>query len=166
MAYEHDMPAAARRLLVAGDRLMADRPEQREVAGYLFGLAAECAVKAIATGIPSLSSDASDRSEFVERWRSLADEYGPLLRPRTAEIVEQPEQFHDPSWDEAQPDEAVLPQETSLHQPLVVLRDDRYERFDPLRRRDLLGEEIYRATFGSLVQRVEEAVAASREDTA
>ena len=57
MADEHDMPAAARRLLVAGDRLMADRPEQREVAGYLFGLAAECAVKAIATGIPSLRQD-------------------------------------------------------------------------------------------------------------
>lgn len=57
MSYEHDMPAAARRLLVAGDHLMEGRPEQREVAGYLFGLAAECAVKAIATAIPSLRQD-------------------------------------------------------------------------------------------------------------
>lgn len=112
------------------------------------------------------SSDASDRSDFVERWRSLVDEYGPMLRPPTTEIVQQPERFHDPSWDEEQLDEVVLPQETSLHQPLLVLRDDRYEGFDPLRRRDLLGEEIYRATFGSLVQRVEAAVAAFREDTA
>lgn len=112
------------------------------------------------------SSDAGERREFVERWRSLVDEYGPLLRPATAEIVEQPERFHDPSWDEEQPDEAVLPQETPLHHPIAVLRDDRYERFDPLRRRDLLGEEVYRATFGSLVQRIEEAVAASREEPA
>jgi hypothetical protein len=54
MAHQPDMPAAARRLLVAGDRLMTAQPE---VAGYLFGLAAECAVKAIATGIPSLRQD-------------------------------------------------------------------------------------------------------------
>lgn len=112
------------------------------------------------------SSDASDRSDFVERWRSLADEYGPRLRPATDEVVEQPERFHDPSWDEEQPDDVVLPQETSLHQPIAVLRDDRYERFDPLRRRDLLGEGIYRATFGQLVQRLEEAVAAFREEEA
>lgn len=112
------------------------------------------------------SSDADDRSDFVERWRSLANEYGPMKRPVTAEIVEQPERFHDPSWDEEQSDDAVLPQETSLHQPIAVLRDARYERFDPLRRRDLLSEEIYRATFGSLVQRIEEAVAAFREATA
>lgn len=54
MTYQPDMPAAAHRLLAAGDKLAKAQPD---VAAYLFGLAAECAVKAMATGIPSVRRD-------------------------------------------------------------------------------------------------------------
>jgi hypothetical protein len=44
MSFNPDMPAAARRHLEAADEL----PDQRyDVAGYLYGIAAECAIKAI-----------------------------------------------------------------------------------------------------------------------
>jgi hypothetical protein len=46
MAYSQDLPAAARRHLMAAESL--ERPGgRRDVAGYLYGLAAECAIKAL-----------------------------------------------------------------------------------------------------------------------
>lgn len=45
MAFATDMPAAARRHLQAADTLAAGH--RRDVAGYLYGIAAECAVKAM-----------------------------------------------------------------------------------------------------------------------
>lgn len=44
MTYTPDLPAAARRHLEAADALEHKR---RDVAGYLYGIAAECAVKAM-----------------------------------------------------------------------------------------------------------------------
>lgn len=44
MAYSIDMPAAARRNFLAAEALLSVR---FDVAGYLYGLAAECAVKAM-----------------------------------------------------------------------------------------------------------------------
>ncbi len=48
MAYGSDLPSAARRHLHAAEVL--DENKRRDVAGYLYGIAAECAVKAIAIG--------------------------------------------------------------------------------------------------------------------
>jgi len=45
MAYAPDMRAAARRHLEAADIL--DPTNRRDVAGYLYGIAAECGVKAL-----------------------------------------------------------------------------------------------------------------------
>ena len=45
MPYAIDMPTAARRHLLAGDRLYVT--DRKDVAGYLYGLAAECALKAL-----------------------------------------------------------------------------------------------------------------------
>ena len=45
MAYTPDMPAAARRHLEAANALV-DGP-RHDVAGYLYGIAAECAIKAL-----------------------------------------------------------------------------------------------------------------------
>jgi len=111
------------------------------------------------------SADAGARDEFVQRWRGLVDAHGPVRRSASAEPLLLAERFHDPAWDEDQSDEAVLPEESSLHQPIAVLRDDRYEGFDPLARRDLLGETLYRSTFGALIERVEGAVDGPRGDT-
>jgi hypothetical protein len=43
MAFTHSLPDAARRHLQAADEL--ERGHRRDVAGYLYGIAAECAVK-------------------------------------------------------------------------------------------------------------------------
>lgn len=104
------------------------------------------------------SADAGARDEFVQRWRSLVDAHGPLRRNETEAPLLLAERFHDPRWDEDQPDEAVLPEESSLHRPIAVLKDDHYEGFDPFARRDLLGEALYRSTFGALIERVEGTV--------
>lgn len=50
MAYNIDMIGAARRHLDAADKLARDCRE--DVAGYLYGIAAECAVKAMAQKLP------------------------------------------------------------------------------------------------------------------
>lgn len=44
MAFTVDLPASARRHLEAGNVLL---DHKRDVAGYLFGIAAECAIKAM-----------------------------------------------------------------------------------------------------------------------
>jgi len=44
-SYARDMGAAARRHLEAGEYLLERNPPRGDVAGYLFGLAAECALK-------------------------------------------------------------------------------------------------------------------------
>jgi hypothetical protein len=55
MSYSADLPAAARRQLEAAQKLAEDG--QRHVAAYLFGLAAECALKAMAQSIPEARRD-------------------------------------------------------------------------------------------------------------
>lgn len=66
MAYEHDMPAAAHRHLDAGKKLKLAENARRDVAGYLFGLAAECAVKAMAERFPELRRDDVFYAHFPE----------------------------------------------------------------------------------------------------
>ena len=46
MTFAVDLPAAARRHLLAADSLAGGGP-RRDVAGYLYGIAAECAIKAM-----------------------------------------------------------------------------------------------------------------------
>lgn len=69
----HDLPAAARRHLRSADQLVV-AAEQAQ-AGYLLGLAAECAVKAIATTVPSLRRDEVSYAHFPELRRHVLD-YG------------------------------------------------------------------------------------------
>jgi hypothetical protein len=54
MAFDPDLPAAARRTLIAAHRLSEDC---RGVAGYLYGIAAECAVKALALELGQRDQD-------------------------------------------------------------------------------------------------------------
>ena len=54
MAYTINMTASARRLLTAALEL---QERNEAVAGYLFGLATECAIKAMAQSIQSLRDD-------------------------------------------------------------------------------------------------------------
>ncbi len=72
MAYTPDLPAAARRHLQAADVL--DREgSRRDVAGYLYGLAAECACKAMMqeAGMQSRNSDNRREDPFYAHFPEL-----------------------------------------------------------------------------------------------
>jgi hypothetical protein len=70
MAYSVDMPAAARRHLMAAELLMAPKG-RKDVAGYLFGIAAECAIKAMMSeaGLHRASDNRED--PFYEHFPNL-----------------------------------------------------------------------------------------------
>lgn len=52
MGFTHKFPEAARRHLQAADTLFADPGHRRDVAGYLYGIAAECAIKQMVIALP------------------------------------------------------------------------------------------------------------------
>lgn len=79
MAYVVDMPAAARRLLEAARKLNSEG--KRDVAAYLFGLAAECALKAVAQNIPEARRDEVLYAHFPELRALLRD----VLKGRRAQ---------------------------------------------------------------------------------
>jgi hypothetical protein len=78
MAYTVDMPAAARRLLESARTLLDGRPD---VAAYLFGLAAECALKQVAQTLPEARSRAVLYAHFPELRSLLRD----VLKGRRAQ---------------------------------------------------------------------------------
>lgn len=61
MTYTPDMPAAAHRHLEAAD-LLAVSATRADVAGYLYGIAAECAIKAMMLETKMFSTDPSQRA--------------------------------------------------------------------------------------------------------
>jgi hypothetical protein len=61
MAFTHDLPAAARRHLQAADMLCADPGHRKDVAGYLYGIAAECAIKQMVIPLP-MSADQNKKA--------------------------------------------------------------------------------------------------------
>lgn len=71
MAYKSDLPAAARRHLEAGNVLFKE--SRRDVAGYLYGIAAECAVKAMMLhdGMQPLSPDKRRDDPFFAHFPEL-----------------------------------------------------------------------------------------------
>jgi cellulose biosynthesis protein BcsQ len=107
------------------------------------------------------SADADQRSGFDQRWQALVARHGPLKMSRDEIAIADSsvaQGFHDIPWDENAADADVLSGDWSLLQPLGVLRNDRFDRFDPLRNRDLLEGDLYRSTFGDLLRRIERAV--------
>lgn len=71
MAFSIDMPRAARRHLEAAQLL--NDGKRRDVAGYLFGIAAECAIK-------SMMIDAGLKSAIIERRADPYYAHFPSLR--------------------------------------------------------------------------------------
>jgi hypothetical protein len=103
------------------------------------------------------SADADERTGFVLRCRKLLMKawLGQHSLLEGAEVSLPAGPFRDVPWDDNLNDEDVLPAEWSFPEPLAVLEDARFQRFDPLRRRDLLSDLLYRATFGDLLDRVD-----------
>jgi hypothetical protein len=109
-------------------------------------------------------ADAEARLGFAQRCRDLFAGAGlgpPLLVDRGA-VALPAGPFKDVPWDDDLPDEEVMSM-YSFREPLAVLYDAQFHGFDPLRRRDLLSENIYRATFGDILERVDAALSSARE---
>jgi len=80
MAFSIDMPAAAKRHLKAADRLVPG--DCKDVAGYLYGIAAECAVKAMMreAGLPPVKDRRDD--PFYAHFPDLRTALRDLLQGR------------------------------------------------------------------------------------
>jgi len=102
-------------------------------------------------------ADAEERGGFTQRCQDLFMKAGfgspPLAEKAEVSLPAGP--FNDVPWDDDLADEDVLPREWALREPLAVLFDARFQRFDPLQRRDLLSETLYRTTFGNLLDWVD-----------
>jgi hypothetical protein len=110
--------------------------------------------------------DADERANFAHRCRELFANAG-LGPPSAATSTEVPlpaGPFKAVPWDDNLSDEEALPAEWSLREPLAVLYDAQYQRFDPLRRRDLLSDSIFRTKFGDLLDRVDEIIESAQEN--
>jgi len=81
MAFSHQLPEAARRHLDAADALHDGH--RRDVAGYLYGIAAECAVKQMVISLP-MSSKHSKRDIEYAHFPELRTLLRDALRGRRA----------------------------------------------------------------------------------
>ncbi len=107
-------------------------------------------------------ADAGRRRAFEERCQALFEATG--LGPRTLaprrDVPLPAGSFHDVPWDDEVPDDDVLPDEAwRRRKPLAILNDGEFVGFDPLTRRDLLAEHLYRSAFGELLDAVDAAFA-------
>lgn len=74
--------------------------------------------------------------------------------------------FGDIPWDDSIPDEEVLPNDDwGVRGPVAVLDDPRFRAFDPQVRRDLLAEQLYQTSFGSLLELVQRCATPDRGDS-
>lgn len=111
-------------------------------------------------------ADAEQRLVFEQQWQDMVISHGPIpaaMKRHGATEIPLPEGFKDVPWDESAPDEEVVPGELALLKPIAVLSDQRFVGFDPLRRRDQLDAEVYKASFGDLLGRVNTAIASENE---
>jgi MinD-like ATPase involved in chromosome partitioning or flagellar assembly len=104
--------------------------------------------------------DADDRAEFAQRCRKLFIDAG--LGPSASSVDEVPlpgGRFSDVPWNDDPGDQEVLPDEDwQPRDPVAIVEDDAFRRFNPLIRRDLLSERVYKAAFGDFLERMTETL--------
>jgi hypothetical protein len=100
------------------------------------------------------------RLAFADSCRALVAQVGLGPRQISRNQVSAPSgSFSDIPWDDEAPDVDVLPDEDwGLRNQVVVLDDPRFRGFDPQTRRDLLAEQLYKSSFGSLLEQVHSCV--------
>ena len=102
-------------------------------------------------------SDPDERAVFVDKCQNLFMNSGLWSRAQAglAEVIFPAEPFNNVPWDDEAKDEDVLGNEKLEYpEPVAILDDGRFRQFDPMKRRDLLSEELYRSSFGQFLDRI------------
>jgi hypothetical protein len=112
-------------------------------------------------------ANVEDRAGFADKCRALFADSG--LGPRQSatmnEASESVGSFKDIPWNDDARDEDVLPdEEWRPREPLAILDDPRFKSFDPLRRRDLLSEQVYRSSFGQVLDQINETFSPEQQE--
>jgi hypothetical protein len=107
-------------------------------------------------------ADPELRAAFVEQCRKLFTEFG--LGPRQlAAAVNVPlpaDPFRNVPWnddDEISDEDLALEESSGPREPLSILDDERFRLFEPTRKSDLLSENVYKSSFGLLIDRINES---------
>jgi len=113
------------------------------------------------------SSDPEERASFVEKCGQLFSDAGFTSRsgPAQNSVPLPADPFGNVPWDDnVSDDELELDAERETRGPVSILDDERFRLFDPNRRSDLLLENVYKSTFGSLLERMNDAFLAEEEN--
>lgn len=109
--------------------------------------------------------DASEREQFYEKSKELFEKAGftsgRSLKNEFSYVSSS--SFADLTWNDDVPDSEVFDEDWHIRKPIAVLQDTRFHGFDPLLRGDLITRDVYRTTFGELIDRIDEALRAAAE---
>jgi hypothetical protein len=112
------------------------------------------------------SGSVEDRTSFIEKCGKLFADAG-LTRSslEVAQAVQLPASpFKDVPWDDSVPDDVLgLQDDFRPREPIAILDDEKFRLFDPSRRRDLLSEQVYQSSFGTLLARMNEPFRSNEE---
>lgn len=112
-------------------------------------------------------SDPDERAVFVDKCQNLFMNSGLWSRAQVGvtEITLPAEPFNDVPWNDEAKDEDVLGNEKSEYpEPAAILDDGRFRQFDPMKRRDLMSEELYRSSFGQFLDRINQSFPPDEEN--
>ncbi len=107
------------------------------------------------------TSNAEDRAGFDEKCRAMFREVGlSTSSDATVNVALPATPFKDVPWmEDAEISDAELHLDESQRspEPLAILDDDRFRHFEPSTRQDLLAEQVYRSSYGTFLDRLNEA---------
>jgi hypothetical protein len=105
-------------------------------------------------------ADASAQESFADQCKQLFMDSG--LETSAPQVASEPRpaagDFSALQWDDEQSDEDVLPKELrAFRAPVPILNNEQFMHFNPQQKRHLLLPEVYRATYGAFLARVNES---------
>ncbi len=118
------------------------------------------------TMVQGRALDAGSLASFAEKCQTLFTRSGLCPSGAASSLVPLPaEPFGNVPWDDNARDEDLsLDEHTKPRDPIAIIDDERFRLFQPMRRRDLLSREVYRSSFGALIDRINEALPGDNED--
>lgn len=112
------------------------------------------------------STDAEDRAGFAEKCSDLFINSGLSPKQKPSDSVPLPAgTFSDVPWNDEISDQEVLPDEQwTPREPVAILDENGFRRFNPERRRDLLSQRVYGTAFGDFLDRITEIIVSVEEN--